>query len=158
MADKQFYGTGRRKSSVARVFLRSGDGKITVNNRELEDYFPRETARMVIRQPLEAVDMADKFDFYITVKGGGISGQAGAVRLGIARALVDYDEDGMPAKPVATEEDEGGEGDSGAGEAEPTAFRRILRKFGLLTRDARCVERKKVGRHKARKGTQFSKR
>jgi small subunit ribosomal protein S9 len=138
----QYYGTGRRKSSVARVFLRPGSGNVLVNNREIADYFPRETARMVIRQPLVAVDMLGKFDLYITVKGGGISGQAGAVRLGIARALVAYDEEGAT----------GGEG------SDEHSFRRILRGEDLLTRDARRVERKKVGLHKARKATQYSKR
>ncbi len=142
MTVKQHYGTGRRKSSVARVFLRPGTGKFSVNKRSLEDYFTRETARMVIMQPLDAVEMNGKFDVYITVKGGGDSGQAGAVRLGIARALVAYDEEG---------------GDEGSGTAE-NSFRRILRRHDLLTRDARKVERKKVGLHKARKATQYSKR
>ncbi|MCK4609164.1 MAG: 30S ribosomal protein S9 [Gammaproteobacteria bacterium] len=131
---QQNYGTGRRKTSAARVFLRPGKGKITVNGKDLEQYFGRETAWMIVRQPLEVVDMLNKFDVYATVKGGGDSGQAGAVRHGIARALVDYE----------------GEGD--------TTLRVLLRKAGLLTRDARAVERKKVGLHKARKATQFSKR
>ena len=146
MTQKQFYGTGRRKSSTARVFLRPGKGKIVVNQRTLDEYFTRETARMVIMQPLEAVEMINKFDVYATVTGGGNSGQAGAVRLGIARALVAYDEG-----------DEGDGGESGAGSNE-NSFRRILRRFGLLTRDARKVERKKVGLHKARRATQYSKR
>lgn len=139
---EQYYGTGRRKSSTARVFLRPGKGSIVVNHRSLEAYFERETARMVIRQPLETTEMLNKFDIYVTVKGGGISGQAGAVRLGISRALVAYDEcDLAPdAEPV------------------PNSFRRRLRARGLLTRDARCVERKKVGLHKARRRPQFSKR
>ncbi|NKB46778.1 MAG: 30S ribosomal protein S9 [Legionellales bacterium] len=137
---KQHYGTGRRKSSVARVFLRPGKGHILVNKREFDDYFPRETARMIIRQPLVVVDMLGKFDLYITVKGGGSSGQAGAVRLGIARALVAYDEE---------------DGSTGTDES---SFRRKLRQAGLLTRDARRVERKKVGLHKARKAMQYSKR
>ena len=141
-AKKQFYGTGRRKSSVARVFLRPGKGGIKINNRKIEDYFCRETACMVVRQPLETVDMLNKFDIYITVVGGGVSGQAGAVRLGIARALVEYDEQGLK---------EGAEPD-------PNSFRRKLRARGLLTRDSRCVERKKVGLHKARRATQYSKR
>jgi len=142
---KQHYGTGRRKSSVARVFLRqNGSGKIMINKRSLEDYFERETAHMVVRQPLGAVDMLDKFDIYATVKGGGGTGQAGAVRLGITRALMAYDEEGTD-----------GEGRA-AGAAEP--YRRILRRKGYVTRDARCVERKKIGLHKARKGTQYSKR
>lgn len=138
-AVEQNYGTGRRKASTARVFLRPGKGKITVNGRQFDDFFGRATARMIIRQPLVATDMIDKFDIYATVKGGGASGQAGAVRLGIARALVERDEEG-------TEGGEGGE------------IRRLLRKEGLLTRDSRKVERKKVGLHKARKGTQYSKR
>jgi small subunit ribosomal protein S9 len=130
MAQNQYYGTGRRKSSTARVFLRPGSGNISINNRTLEEYFGRETARMVVRQPLELVDMVEKFDLYITVKGGGASGQAGAVRHGITRALMQYDE----------------------------ALRGDLRRAGYVTRDARQVERKKVGLHKARKRPQFSKR
>ncbi len=126
----QHYGTGRRKSSVARVFLRPGKGAIIVNKKSLDDYFGRETSRMVVRQPLDVVEMNDKFDIYVTVLGGGSSGQAGAIRLGIARALVEYEEELRPS----------------------------LRKEGLLTRDARKVERKKVGLHKARKAMQFSKR
>jgi small subunit ribosomal protein S9 len=141
---KYYYGTGRRKSSTARVFIKSGKGQITVNTRSLQDYFGRETARMVVMQPLEAVKMTDKFDIKVVVRGGGASGQAGAIRLGIARALVQYDEEG----------DEGGEGEGGGARS----FRRILRSFGYLTRDARKVERKKVGLHKARKATQYSKR
>lgn len=139
---QQYYGTGRRKSSTARVFLRPGKGQIKINNRSLEEYFGRETSCMVIRQPLETVDLLNKFDIYATVVGGGISGQAGAVRLGIARALVEYDEHDMP---------------EGA-EARPDSIRRKLRARGLLTRDSRCVERKKVGLHKARRATQYSKR
>lgn len=143
MAEKQqYYGTGRRKSSTARVFLRPGKGNFIINQRPLEEYFGRETSCMVIRQPLETVDMLGKFDVYITVVGGGISGQAGAVRLGIARALVAYDEKGLK---------------EGA-EPNPDSFRRKLRARGLLTRDSRCVERKKVGLHKARRATQYSKR
>ncbi|MDP3560332.1 MAG: 30S ribosomal protein S9 [Legionellaceae bacterium] len=139
---KQYHGTGRRKSSVARVFIRPGTGKIVVNKRPLEEYFVRKTACMVVCQPLETVAMDGRFDIYVNVDGGGISGQAGAVRLGIARALVSYDE---------TDLVEGAE-------PSPTSFRRLLRARGLLTRDARCVERKKVGLHKARRATQFSKR
>jgi small subunit ribosomal protein S9 len=139
---QQFYGTGRRKSSSARVFLRPGKGNIVINNRPLEAYFGRETSCMVVRQPLETVDMLEKFDIYATVEGGGISGQAGAVRLGIARALVKYDEHALP---------------EGA-ELNETAFRKKLRARGLLTRDPRRVERKKVGLHKARRATQYSKR
>jgi len=130
MADKQYYGTGRRKSSTARVFLTAGTGQIKINDRSIEEYFGRETARMVVRQPMERVEMTEKFDMYITVKGGGISGQAGAIRHGITRALMQYDE-----------------------ELRPT-----LRKAGYVTRDSREVERKKIGLHKARRATQFSKR
>lgn len=137
------YGTGRRKSSVARVFLKKGTGKITINACDFHDYVNRDTSRMVVLQPLKAVDMLDKFDVKVRVRGGGISGQAGAIRLGIARALVQYDEEG---KDAAT---------AGVGEK---SFRRILRSHGYLTRDAREVERKKVGLHKARRATQFSKR
>ena len=139
---KQYYGTGRRKSSSARVFLRPGNGNIIINKRELSEYFGRETSCMVIRQPLEAVDALKNFDVYATVIGGGISGQAGAIRLGIARALVAYDE---------IDKVEGAEPD-------PQSYRKKLRARGLLTRDSRCVERKKVGLHKARRATQYSKR
>lgn len=139
---QQYYGTGRRKSSTARVFLRPGKGEIKVNNRSLKEYFGRETSCMVVMQPLETVELVNKFDIYVTVVGGGISGQAGAVRLGISRALVSYDE-----KDLA----EGTEPD-------PNSFRRKLRARGLLTRDSRKVERKKVGLHKARRATQYSKR
>jgi small subunit ribosomal protein S9 len=127
---QQNYGTGRRKSSAARVFLRPGKGAITVNGRALDEFFGRETARMIVRQPLELTKMSDKFDIMVTVDGGGISGQAGAIRLGVARALVEYDE----------------------------TLKSPLRKAGFMTRDAREVERKKVGLHKARRATQFSKR
>ena len=130
MADNQYYGTGRRKNSTARVFLRPGSGNIQINQRSLEDYFGRKTAQMVVRQPLEAVEMTEKFDLYITVSGGGTTGQAGAIRHGITRALMQYDE----------------------------GLRSTLRKEGYVTRDARQVERKKVGLHKARKRPQFSKR
>ena len=139
------YGTGRRKESTARVFMKSGKGNMTVNGRTLEEYFGRGTSRMIVMQPLEAVEMVGKFDFKITVKGGGPSGQAGAVRHGITRALIDYDEEGGTG--------EGGEGGEGA-----LSFRRQLRAKGYVTRDARKVERKKVGLHKARKATQYSKR
>lgn len=124
------YATGRRKSSAARVFLTTGSGNITVNGRPLDWFFGRETARMIVRQPLETVSMLDRIDLRVTVTGGGTSGQAGAIRHGIARALVDYDE----------------------------GLRRPLRQAGFLTRDAREVERKKVGLHKARKRPQYSKR
>lgn len=139
---QQYYGTGRRKSSAARVFLRPGKGDIKINNRALDDYFGRETACMVVRQPLETVDVLKKFDIYATVEGGGISGQAGAIRLGIARALVEYDEHDMPDDQAVN----------------PDSFRRKLRARGLLTRDSRSVERKKVGLHGARRATQYSKR
>ncbi len=130
MATNQNYGTGRRKSSTARVFLRKGSGNITINQRPLDEFFGRETARMIVRQPLELTNNVETFDVVVTVAGGGITGQAGAIRLGIARALVEYDE--------------GMKGD--------------LRRAGFMTRDAREVERKKVGLHKARRATQFSKR
>lgn len=130
MAIQQNYGTGRRKSSTARVFLRKGGGNITVNGRPLDEFFGRETARMIVRQPLELTQSAEKFDVVATATGGGTTGQAGAIRLGIARALVEYDE----------------------------SLKTELRKAGLVTRDAREVERKKVGLHKARRATQFSKR
>ena len=130
MADTQYYGTGRRKSSSARVFMKSGSGSITVNKHPIDEFFGRETSRMIVRQPLDVTDMNDKFDINVTVAGGGSSGQAGAIRLGIARALLKYDE----------------------------AMRADLKSAGLLTRDARKVERKKVGLHKARRATQFSKR
>ena len=130
MSATQNYGTGRRKTATARVFLRAGTGKISINNRTLDGFFGRETARMVVRQPLELVDMVGKLDLYITVKGGGISGQAGAIRHGITRALMEYDE----------------------------SLRSELRKAGFVTRDARQVERKKVGLRKARRRPQFSKR
>lgn len=139
---QQYYGTGRRKSSTARVFVRPGKGEIIVNKRPLEAYFGRETSCMIVRQALEAVDVIGKFDIYATVAGGGISGQAGAVRLGIARALVQYDEQDMPEDA----------------EPNPNSFRRKFRARGLLTRDSRKVERKKFGLHKARRATQYSKR
>lgn len=140
-AAKQYYcGTGRRKTSTARVFITPGKGDIVVNNNALDKYFGRKTARMVVRQPLEVTNLQDKFDILVTVDGGGISGQAGAIRHGIARALLKYDE-ALGTDP--TNED---------------SLRKILRRAGYLTRDAREVERKKVGRHKARKGTQYSKR
>lgn len=130
MTTPRHYGTGRRKTSTARVFLSGGSGKITVNQRPLDTYFGREVARMIVRQPLELVEMAGKFDIRVTVRGGGSFGQAGAIRHGITRALMDYD-----------------------GELKPT-----LRKAGFVTRDAREVERKKVGLRKARKRPQYSKR
>jgi len=130
MATEQYYGTGRRKSSKARVFISKGKGDITINKRPIDEFFGRETACMIVRQPLEKLEMTDMFDIRATVEGGGISGQAGAIRLGITRALMEYD-----------------------GE-----LRGPLRKAGYVTRDAREVERKKVGLHKARKATQYSKR
>ncbi len=130
MADNTYLTTGRRKSSTARVFMKLGSGQIKVNNRTLEDYFGRETARMIVCQPLETTQLLNNVDLNVTVKGGGNSGQAGAIRHGIARALLAYDEN----------------------------LRSPLRQAGFLTRDAREVERKKVGLHKARKRPQFSKR
>jgi len=130
MAEQTYYSTGRRKSSSARVFLKRGSGSITINNRSLDTYFGRETGRMIVRQPLETVNMLNQFDINITVTGGGISGQAGAIRHGITRALIEYD----------------------------GSLRKPLRQAGFVTRDAREVERKKVGLHKARKRPQYSKR
>ncbi|MFU8832574.1 MAG: 30S ribosomal protein S9 [Wenzhouxiangella sp.] len=130
MATEQYYATGRRKTSAARVFLRRGTGQITINRKPLEEFFGRKTAQMIVRQPLELVELMDKFDVNVTVKGGGTTGQAGAIRLGLARALMEYDEE----------------------------LRSPLRKAGFVTRDARAVERKKVGLRKARKATQYSKR
>jgi len=130
MAETSIYSTGRRKSSTARVFLVPGNGEIKINGRSLDHFFGRETARMVVRQPLNVAEMLDKVDLNVTVKGGGTTGQAGAIRHGIARALVRYNEE----------------------------LRSDMRRAGFLTRDARKVERKKVGLHKARKRPQFSKR
>ncbi len=147
-AVKQTIATGRRKTSTARVFLRPGKGAMTINGRSLEEFFGRETARMVVMQPMVAVDTLNQFDAHITVKGGGISGQAGAIRHGITRALLAVEKERLAKE---SGDDEGGEGDKGA-------WHQTLRKAGYVTRDPRAVERKKVGRHKARKGTQFSKR
>lgn len=156
---RQCYATGRRKTSTARVFLRPGTGNITVNTQGLDVYFGRKTARMVVRQPLELIEVTDKFDVVITVKGGGIMGQAGAIRHGISRALIKYDEEINPPKVVeVTEDEEGEEGAKSTGASEVTSFRRILRKAGFVTRDSRKVERKKVGLHGARKRPQYSKR
>jgi small subunit ribosomal protein S9 len=127
---ESYYATGRRKSSSARVYLNDGNGEITVNGRPLDIFFGRQTNRMIVRQPLDIVEMNDKFDINVKVAGGGISGQAGAIRHGITRALIEYDE----------------------------TLRKDLRKAGFVTRDAREVERKKVGLRKARRATQFSKR
>jgi small subunit ribosomal protein S9 len=124
------YGTGRRKTATARVYLQPGSGQITVNERPLDEFFGRETGRMIVRQPLEVVQMASRFDIKVQVSGGGITGQAGAIRHGIARALMEYDQ----------------------------TLRKPLRQAGFVTRDAREVERKKVGRRKARRGPQYSKR
>lgn len=136
---KQERSIGRRKTASARVFLKPGNGKIVINQKSLEEYFGRETARMVVRQPLVALRAENQFDIYVTVKGGGNSGQAGAIRHGITRALLEHD---------------GGEGGDEGG----SVWRKTLRQAGFVTRDPRMVERKKVGRHKARKGTQYSKR
>jgi len=130
MTIQQNYGTGRRKTSAARVFLRKGKGEIVVNGKSLEQFFGRETSCMIVRQPLELTENTSKFDITVTVAGGGITGQAGAIRHGIARALITYDE----------------------------SLRRPLRQAGFVTRDAREVERKKVGRRKARRAGQYSKR
>lgn len=127
---EQYYGTGRRKSSTARVFLRPGAGSIMVNGCPLEEYFGRETARMIVRQPLKVIEREETFDVFASVRGGGNAGQAGAIRHGLSRALMVYDE----------------------------SFRKPLRKAGFVTRDAREVERKKIGLHKARKRPQYSKR
>lgn len=130
MAVEQNYGTGRRKTSAARVFLKAGNGAIVINGKPIEQYFGRETSRMMVRQPLELIEASDKFDVSVTVEGGGITGQAGAIRHGLARALIEYDEE----------------------------LRSPLRRAGFVTRDARMVERKKVGLKKARRAKQFSKR
>ena len=130
MSETQFYGTGRRKTSTARVFLTNGNGDINVNRRPLDKFFGRKTARMIVRQPLELMNLTDKFTVNVTVSGGGTTGQAGAIRHGLTRALMNYDESMRPA----------------------------LRKAGFVTRDAREVERKKVGLRKARRATQYSKR
>lgn len=130
MSVTQYYGTGRRKTSTARVFIQAGSGVITVNDRPLDEYFGRPVARMVVRQPLELVDLVEKFDVNVTVSGGGSFGQAGAIRHGLTRALMEYDE----------------------------SLRSELRKAGYVTRDSREVERKKVGLRKARKKPQYSKR
>lgn len=149
MQEQTFYrGTGRRKSSTARVYLTPGKGEIVINSRTLDDYFRRKTARMVVRQPLEVTELGSKFNITIIVEGGGISGQAGAVRHGIARALVDFE------KKTSGEDTDGGE----EGEGSSGPIKQALRRAGYLTRDSREVERKKVGLHKARKGTQYSKR
>jgi small subunit ribosomal protein S9 len=129
-ATQQHYGTGRRKTATARVHLKPGTGKITVNERALDEFFGRETGRMIVRQPLEVAQLLTRFDITVHVRGGGITGQAGAIRHGITRALMEYDE----------------------------SLRRSLRSAGFVTRDAREVERKKVGRRKARRGPQYSKR
>ena len=130
MSETHFYGTGRRKTSTARVYMKPGAGEIKVNDRSLDRFFGRQTARMIVRQPLELMNLTDKFDVTVTVRGGGTTGQAGAIRHGLTRALMQYDE----------------------------AMRPALRQAGYVTRDAREVERKKVGLRKARRSTQYSKR
>jgi len=130
MAGEQYYGTGRRKTSAARVYLRPGSGNIEINGRPIDEFFGRETARMIVRQPLAVADLDGRFDIKVNVTGGGTTGQAGAIRHGITRALMEYDE----------------------------SLRTTLRRAGFVTRDAREVERKKVGLRKARRATQFSKR
>lgn len=144
----QQYGTGRRKTSKARVFLRPGKGKIVVNTLSLEKYFGRETARMVVCQPLIAVKADTQFDVYVTVSGGGASGQAGAIRHGITRALIAHELAANPSASAATL----------TAEATLLPWHRILRTAGYVTRDSRAVERKKVGHKKARKSEQYSKR
>lgn len=173
VAVKQYYGTGRRKSSTARVFLRSGKGSVTINTKSLNDYFGRDTARMVVKQPLELVEMIDKFDVIVTVRGGGIMGQADAIRHGITRALIQYDEEAITKPAKTSAKKAGAKATSSTAEvatsmasalegtdvaANANSFRRILRKAGYVTRDPRVVERKKVGRRKARKLEQYSKR
>jgi len=151
----QFYGTGRRKTCTARVFLRPGNGNITINDKNLDEYFGRKTARMVVRQPLVLVEMDRKFDVVATVCGGGVMGQAGAIRHGISRALMVYDEgDATTSKAAQKTADENGQDAAD----NSNSLRRILRRAGFVTRDARKVERKKIGLHKARKRPQFSKR
>lgn len=150
MALEQYYGTGRRKTSSARVFLRPGKGEIIVNKKQMDAYFGRETARMVVCQPLVELDVQAKFDILVTVKGGGESGQAGAIRHGITRALIEYEK----ANTVAADSEDG---EDGEGEV-ALSWHRRLRKAGFVTRDSREVERKKVGRRKARRSVQFSKR
>lgn len=130
MSTEVYYGTGRRKSSTARVYVRPGSGSITVNNKSLDNFFGRQTARMIVRQPLEVAQLESNFDVSVSVKGGGTTGQAGAIRMGLTRALLQYDE----------------------------SLRKSLRQAGFVTRDAREVERKKVGLAKARRAKQFSKR
>jgi small subunit ribosomal protein S9 len=157
---EQYYGTGRRKSSSARVFMKPGTGQIKINNQTIETYFGRATARMVVKQPLELLNLTDMFDYNITVSGGGIMGQAGAIRHGITRALMKYDETVSANDDTSKEETDSEEGDSSTGteSAGSTSYRRQFRKAGYVTRDARKVERKKVGRRKARKKEQYSKR
>ena len=151
-AKKYYYGTGRRKSCTARVFICLGEGNIIVNDKPLDEYFTRTTASMIVRQPLIAVDREGSFDIKVTVKGGGVMGQAGAVRHGLTRALMAYDEEGLDDQAVTTESQ------TGESAADALSYRKILRAKGYVTRDPRCVERKKVGRRKARKKEQYSKR
>ena len=150
---KQFYGTGRRKTSCARVFLRPGKGSIVVNQLPLDKYFGRETARMVVRQPLLLVKADAQFDVFVTVRGGGASGQAGAIRHGVTRALIAYEQIKNPAVAALAEKDGAEEG-----AAASLSWHRQLRAAGFVTRDSRVVERKKVGHKKARKSEQYSKR
>lgn len=162
-----FRGTGRRKRSVARVIMRAGDGRIVINGKSLDDYCDRPTARMVVRQPLQLLSLGEGFDFNIHVSGGGISGQAGAIRLGITRALLAYEAANAPAADTQADlsalladngdDGEAGEGGLMGGDAAPT-WRKQLRGAGFVTRDPRQVERKKVGLRKARKRVQYSKR
>jgi small subunit ribosomal protein S9 len=140
MTDQRYYGTGRRKTSKARVYLKPGTGAITVNQLALEQYFGRKTSQMIVRQPLEVTSLMEQFDITVRVDGGGINGQAGAIRLGIARALLQYEKE------------------SGGDIYAEGSIRKMLRVAGYLTRDARKVERKKVGLHGARKRPQYSKR
>ena len=151
MALEQYYGTGRRKSASARVFLRPGKGDIKVNHKQMDAYFGRETARMVVCQPLAELDIMNQFDIFVTVKGGGESGQAGAIRHGITRALIEYEK----ANTNTATEDDSAEASSDEG---TLSWHRRLRRAGFVTRDSREVERKKVGRRKARRSVQFSKR
>lgn len=148
-SSQQHYGTGRRKTSRARVFLRPGKGNIVVNQLSLDKYFGRETARMVVRQPLIAVKADNQFDIFVTVSGGGASGQAGAIRHGVTRALIAYERTTNPSVAAA---------EAAEGELAPASWHRILRAAGFVTRDSRAVERKKVGHKKARKSEQYSKR
>lgn len=172
---EQYVSTGRRKTSIARVFLKPGTGKMSIHKQagnsvtnkktdkrrvSLESYFARETDRMIVMQPLEVLGVTNKFDIYMTIEGGGTSGQAGAARHGITRALIAYEKAQLKNASATKEkaDDEGGEGSGGTTVVENGPWHKTLRKEGFVTRDPRAVERKKVGRHKARKDIQFSKR